>query len=186
MINKVFVWKKNLHNINLSDYTHIKVYHACRPTNIGFYIKEGIRCFSKKEAYKKVLEILLQCGVSEEDIMKCFNENWDSEIDHFNHIFVCVSKKELLSESGQYLKYGSEFISGIAAALSCQDKLNSIGVPTLIECDIAVEKIPNEITEYIGNNMYEDGSWDGGICLLGEIEPNEIVGYIQPKKYHSL
>lgn len=182
---KVFKWKKNLHNIDLSEYTHIKVYHACRPTNIGSYLKEGIRCFSKQETYRIVLETLLLCDISEKDIMKCFYKHWNSGSDHFNQIYVSISKEELLNESGHYLVYGSEFICGMASDLFCQRRLKRVGVPTLIECDIAIEKVPRDIIEFIEENRYEDGAWDGGMRLNNEIEPGEIVNCIRPKKIYD-
>ncbi|WP_024348125.1 hypothetical protein [Lacrimispora indolis] len=185
MRKKVFKWIENLQNIDLSNYTHIKVYHTCRTLNIDSYIREGVHCFTKKEAYKEILEILLQCNISEKDILKCFNDHWNSGSDHFNCVYVNISKEELLNESGHYLVYGSEFVCGMASDLFCQHRLKRIGIPTLIECNIAIEKIPGEVRDFIEKNRYEDGAWDGGICLNSEIEPGEIVECIQPKKIYD-
>lgn len=158
------------------------MYHACRPTNINDYLENGIHVFSKEEAYGIVKNILLQCNITEEEIKTFFEEAYENGIHHFNKICVQISKDQLLSYSGHYLIYGSEFISGIATQLFCQSELKNIGVPTIFVCDVDMNKIPSEILDYIEDGWFYDKKWDGGIYLKGNIEPSEIIDYIQPKE----
>lgn len=145
----------------MSEYTHIRAYHACRTSDIESYIKKGIHSFSRKQAYKIVHDTLIQCGIEEKEILKCFNVKWNSDIHHFNTICVSISKEELLNLSGHYLIYGSEFICGMAADLFCQHKLRQIGIPTLIECHIDKMKFSWETLQCIESNEMEHGCWDG-------------------------
>lgn len=122
----VFLWNENIGKADLSEYTHIRVYHACRPIDIKEYLENGIHTFSKAEAYIKVKERLRRIGINEKKIEKVFNEHWENDIHHFNKICVNISKAELLNESGHYLVYGSEFICGMAVDLFCQQKLKDL------------------------------------------------------------
>lgn len=185
MKKKIFLWNEKLKKIDLTNYTHIRVYHACRTTNIDSYISEGIHTFSRKQAYKIVYGILSQCNIEENDILRCFNKRWREDIHHYNLVCVNISKEVLLNEAGHYLIYGSEFICSIAADLFCQNKLKKIGMPTLIECYVAKEKFAADDIKLIEDNKMLDGSWDGGIFLRGEISADEIVNYTHPQKIYD-
>lgn len=179
---KVFFWNEKTDKADLSQYTHIRAFHACRTSNIKSYMEEGIHKFNRPQAYKIVHDILIQCDIKEEVILNCFEEHFNNKIHHFNKICVNISKKELLNFSGHYLIYGSEFICGIAAELVCQHKLKKIGIPTLIECYIDKRKFSDEVLEYIENNEMKYGCWDGGIYLLDDISPDEIAEVTYPRK----
>lgn len=90
---KVFCWDENTDKVELSEYTHIRAYHGCRTLNVESYIKEGIHSFSRKQAYKIVHDILLQCGIEEKEILKCFNKKWNDDMDHFDKVCVNFQKK---------------------------------------------------------------------------------------------
>lgn len=182
---KVFLWEKDTERVTLSEFTHIRVYHACRTTNTESYIKEGIHSFSRKQAYKMVKDTLSQCGIEEKEILKCFNEKWNDNIDHFNNVCVNISKEDMLHLSGHYLVYGSEFICGMAADLFCQYKLKKIGKPTLLECHINKRKFSRSTLQAIEDNEIKYGYWDGGIYLLDEVSPNEIVEITYPRKIYD-
>lgn len=77
MKKRVYIFEENTDKVDLSEYTHIRVYHACRPTNINKYLENGIHDFSKKETYEFVKDRLSQCGIDEMSIRKYsigFNE----------------------------------------------------------------------------------------------------------------
>lgn len=179
---KVYMLPNKFKPVDLSQYTHIRVYHACRPTNIDEYLQNGIHDFTRQEAYDITMSRLTQCGIDEQTITEVFNEHWDNSIHHFDKICACISKDELLNKAGHYLVYGSEFINAMAAQLFCQDKLKQIGVPTIFVCDVEISKFSLDILEVIENGSFYNGRWDGGIFLRGNIEADEIVDYIQPKK----
>lgn len=170
------------YNINISVYTHIRVYHACRPTNINSYLENGIHDFTREDAYQIAKSTLLQCGAEETEIERVFNESWGKSIHHFNRICVGISPEGLLNHSGHYLVYGSEFISGLAVKLSCQHRLKNIGVPTIFICDVEIDKISPDVLDFIKEGWYYNKKWDGGIYLRGNISQDEIVDYIQPKE----
>lgn len=182
---KVFFWDENTDKVDLTGYTHIRAYHGCRTSNVESYIKEGIHTFNRKQAYKIAHDILLQCDIEEKEILKCFNEEWDDDIDHFDKVCVNISKEELLSESGHYLVYGSEFICGMAGYLFCQQKLKKIGIPILFECDIDKRKFSLDDLQAIENNEIKYGGWDGGIYLLDDVSPDEIVEITYPQKIYD-
>ena len=179
---KVYILENRKKKVNISAYTHIRVFHACRPTDIEDYLKNGIHDFTEEEVYNIARDKLMQCGIDEDRIKEVFQEVWNESGSPFNEIYVNISKKELMNESGHYLVYGSEFICGMAAQLFCQNQLKKIGVPTIFVCDIDTNKFPQETIDCIENSSFYDGSWDGGIRLRDNIEASEIVDYIQPKE----
>lgn len=179
---KVYILENRKKKVNISAYTHIRVFHACRPTNIEDYLENGIHDFTKEEAYNIAKDKLIQCGIDEDRIKEVFKEAWDEPGSPFNQICANISKDELMNESGHYLVYGSEFICGMAARLFCQNELKKIGIPTIFVCDVDICKFSAETKEYIENGSFYDGSWDGGIFLGDNIEASEIVDYIQPKE----
>ncbi len=181
-MKKVFILseKHPTKDVNIYNYTHIRVYHASRPIKIENYLEDGIHDFSKEEAYELVKNTLLQCNIGEKEIKVAFDKAWENGIHHFNTVCVGISQKELMNKSGHYLVYGSEFICGIAVQLYCQRELKKIGVPTIFICDVAIDKIPSETLACIENGWFYDGKWDGGIYIRGNIEPFEIVDYVQP------
>lgn len=182
---KVFCWDENTEKVDLSGYTHIRAYHGCRTSNVESYIKEGIHSFSREQAYKIVSNILLQCGIQEKEILKCFNKKWNNNIDHFNNVCVNISKEDMLHLSGHYLVYGSEFICGMAADLFCQYKLKKIGKPTLLECHIDKRKLSRSTLQAIEDNEIKYGCWDGGIYLSDDVSPDEIVEITYPRKIYD-
>lgn len=182
---KVFFWEENTDKVDLSGYTHIRAYHGCRTSNIESYIKEGIHSFSRKQAYKMVMDILSQCGIREDEIRKSFERHWGECLHHYNAICLSISKNELLNLSGHYLIYGSEFICGMAADLFCQHKLKEIGRPTLIECHIDKSKFSRSTLQAIEDNEIKYGCWDGGIYLLDDVSSDEIVEITYPQKIYD-
>lgn len=178
----VYILEQCKNITDLSGYTHIRAYHACRPININDYIENGIHTFSKEDAWKIVRERLMLCGIKEEKIKETFELCWDEKLHHFDKICVGISKQELLTHSGHYLVYGSEFICGMAAQLFCQNRLKRIGVPTLLVCDIDICKFSTDALEAIESGGLYDGTWDGGAFLNNNIDASEIIDYIHPKK----
>lgn len=181
----VFLWNENIGKADLSEYTQIRVYHACRPIDIKEYLENGIHTFSKVEAYIKVKERLRRIGINETEIEKVFNEHWNNDIHHFNTICANISKEILLNEAGHYLVYGSEFIYSIAAELFCQQKLKQVGVPTLFECYVDKRKIPLDVIQLIEDDEMAAESWDGGIYLCDNISADEIVSYTHPREIYD-
>ncbi len=182
---KVFLWNENTDKVDLSEYTHIRAYHGCRTSNIESYIKEGIHSFNRKQAYKIVRDTLFQCGIEEKEILKCFNEKWNDYTDHYNNVCVNISKEDMLYLSGHYLVYGSEFICGMSADLFCQYKLKKIGKPTLLECHIDKRKFSRSTLQAIEDNGIKYGCWDGGIYLLDDVSPDEIIEITYPREIYD-
>lgn len=182
---KVFLWNENIDKVDLSEYTHIRAYHGCRTSNIESYIKEGIHSFNRKQAYKIVRDTLFQCGIEEKEILKCFNEKWNDYTEHYNNVCVNISKEDMLYLSGHYLVYGSEFICGMSADLFCQYKLKKIGKPTLLECHIDKRKFSRSTLQAIEDNGIKYGCWDGGIYLLDDVSPDEIIEITYPREIYD-
>ena len=125
----------------LNDFTHIRAYHACRPKDVGDYLKNGIQLFS----IEKLNDLAAQLFNIPVKKIDHFAPTFQKDIT--NRIYFSLFKSELLKWSGHYLYYGSEHFLGIASYLD-QDTswhyrniLSQTGIPTIFTCDIAISLI---------------------------------------------
>lgn len=93
---------------------------------------------------------------------------------------MAVDKEILLTDSGHYLIYGSEFINTLAMVLGCRDELKNIGIPTIFICNIPLQDIGSSQISSIEQeiNRYSD---DISI-YVDEIKPKNIIDHEHPKE----
>lgn len=159
-----------------NEYTYIRAYHACRPLDIQKYLSDGIQVPSRKQALNEALVRICPSHVTDADVKKQFNANWkDAE----SKVFLNLNRQELLTASGHYLIYGSEFLNVLAMQLGCRNCLRNVGVPTLFWCDIPIDDIkPSDIFEIEKAVM---GGYTGNITItVDEVLPCNIVDYEHP------
>lgn len=180
---KVFVLEEHLQDkeLDLNEYTHIRAYHACRPLSIQKYLKEGIQIINRKQALKESLDRIKSDFIDEEEIKKKFNENWKELNDIHKRVWLQVNKEELLSESGHYLIYGSEFINALATELGCKSSLKKVGIPTIFYCDIPMSDISSSMIKEIEMLIVSEDAEDISFAV-DEVVSQEIVDYEHPKE----
>lgn len=184
---KVFVLEEHLQDkeLDLNEYTHIRAYHACRPIDIQKYLTEGLQIISRKQALKASLDRIKSDFITEEEIKKKFNENWKELDDIHKRVWLKMNKEELLSWSGHYLIYGSEFINALATELGCKSSLKKVGIPTIFHCNIPLNNISSfsimDIEEGIVSGDTEDISIE-----VDEVASQNIINYEHPKKVLDL
>lgn len=138
-VKRIFIVEEHLQeeDINLYDYTHIRAYHACRPVSIQKYLINGIQVIDRAQLLKESLLRIKLDFIDEKEIKKKFNESWKELGDIHKRVWLQINKKELLTYSGHYLIYGSEFINALATELGCKSSLKKVGIPTIFHCDIS-------------------------------------------------
>lgn len=190
MKKRVFVFdeinfdNKNLYEkVNLkNEYTHIRGYHRCRPLNIDNYYDNGIVPINKEQALIQALYLLRDEWVDQDEIIKVFISHWSNLEEVHKHVWLTLTRKELIDSCGHYLIYGSEFICGMAAELGCQRNLRKKGTPTIFHCDVPIEKIPSDYLEDI-NKQVQIGDGDNcGFKAIGMISKNDIIKCEHPSK----
>lgn len=181
----VFDFSNRIHGkrIQLHQYTHIRAYHACRPTSIQNYLTNGIIPYTKHKAMTDAIR-KLKTEKSEKEIIDKFEKQWDKSDVKKSRVWLAVNKEILLTGSGHYLIYGSEFLNALAMELGCREHLKNIGIPTIFHCDIPLEDIPkfwmDDVERTINDNMIEDIS-----IYVPKVQAGNIICYEHPKSIEN-
>ena len=102
-------------NIRLSDYTHIRAYHACRAEDEQIFRTQGLKPYTKDEALEVAIHKLKSERVSKQAIETKFNDLWKENA--HTRVWLMLETAEFLDASTHYLIYGSEFINALAMHL---------------------------------------------------------------------
>lgn len=126
-------------NIRLSNYTHIRAYHACRAEDEQIFQVQGLKPYSKKDALEIAIRKLEHEYVSKKAIEIEFNTLWESNTP--TKVWLMLETAEFSSTSTHYLIYGSEFLNALAMRLGCRDRLKEFGKPMIVACNIPISDI---------------------------------------------
>lgn len=126
--------------IRLSEYTHIRAFHACRAEDEQVFRIKGLKPYTKDEALAFAIRELENNHVSRQAIESEFHSLWKDNTP--SKVWLMLETTELLSISSHYLIYGSEFINALAMRLGCRDRLKEIGKPMIVVCNVPITDIP--------------------------------------------
>lgn len=126
-------------NIRLSNYTHIRAYHACRAENEQIFRTQGLKPYTRDEALEVAIRKLKHNHLNRKAIESEFNTLWKSNTP--TKVWLMLETIEFLSTSTHYLIYGSEFLNALAMRLGCRDRLKEFGKPMIIACNVPISDI---------------------------------------------
>lgn len=211
-MKKVFVWEdieewtdilEKEENIE-GYYTHIRLFHACKPTDIESYYKKGIQPLYIEYIRNTAYNIFRSDNfpeIKDEDIDEAAQQI--QLITREGIIYFALDKRDLVQYCGHYLIYGSEFLLGIANELrrKCgkdySKLLKNIGIPTVLCCDIPIDIINkaylDDLNERTKNNKHTPEGLkydvapfiDFSIPIGQVINPNCIVSHYHPTKIND-
>ncbi|NCC61025.1 MAG: hypothetical protein EOM12_08795 [Verrucomicrobiae bacterium] len=181
---KIFIAKIRDHtrrrHVDLSQYTHIRAYHACRPQNVGSYLNEGVKPFDRERMHSIASDLF---GLSTDEVVKS-----EGDLETFDgRAYFNLFKKELLKHSGHYLVWGSEYLLKMAVELdqSNDGKYHNVllrtGIPTIFTCDIPISMLKQEEAEDISRS-YSKNHEDLSCWLFQPLPPEYIVGHDHPRE----
>lgn len=181
---KLFIYEEfinsNEKSVDMSMYTHIRAYHACRPIDIESYMINGIKTIGRKLALEDAVKRIKAAYLIEDDVKKIFNKEWKNVDASDKKVWLAVNREILITDSGHYLIYGSEFINMLAMELECRDLLKNIGIPTIFICDIPLQDIKatwlSDVEQAI-NRCSDDIS-----IFVDVVRPENIIEYEHPKE----
>jgi len=138
-------------------YSHIRVYHGCRPIDVQSYYEKGLLLCDMNALVDRFREIFLSGDypeLTEEILQKSIKEAAPYSVGRDGESCLHIDDRFLVEYCGHYLIYGSEYLSGLINHLPIENAkkdqylfaLREIGKPTFLEINL-----PNT-TEYI-----EDG-----------------------------
>lgn len=144
-----------------SDFTRtfetIRTYHACRPVDVGRYLRYGLELSRAENIKAEALILFTSLGVTEAEIDRVCAS--DGLCDRAGVCFLSLDDREFADLCGHYLIYGSEWLQGIAAKLHSDygDRpryiLRERGIPTIFEIDLPVELVGPDILKELARNM---------------------------------
>ena len=171
--------------IKISDFTHIRAYHACRIEDKRSYIEQGVLPIEKNFAQNKAIAIFSTFGYTIPQIEKIFDKVWD---EYFSpntppHVYSILDPNDFRNGCGHYLIFGSEVLSAVAYRLGkdeCRNKLRDIGEPTILGCDVQIDQILKDSLTYIEDAILK-GNVENIELPVGEIPPQDIVSFMFPE-----
>ena len=166
--------------IRLSDYTHIRAYHACRAEGEDIFRTQGLKPYTKDKALAVAIRKLENHRTSKEAIEAKFHELWEESISA--RVWLMLETTELLSTSGHYLIYGSEFINALAMHLGCRERLKEIGTPMIITCNVPIADIS---PRWLSDLEQDIKSWNTAnrSIAVNKVAAENICGIIYPTGY---
>lgn len=167
-------------HINIWDYTHIRAYHACRPLSIQEYLDKGIIPYTKSAAMKDAMN-RLGTKRQEEQIKERFNEMWGDAEASKPRVWLALNKETLLTCSGHYLIYGSEFLNALAMQTGCREHLKDVGMPTIFYCNIPIEDISKDWLSDVERTINE---WecDDISVYVSQVKAENIIDLEHPEQ----
>lgn len=166
--------------IQLSNYTHIRAFHACRAENEQTFRVQGLKPYAKDEALEIAICKLEHEYVSKKAIETEFNTLWESNTP--TKVWLMLETTEFLSTSTHYLIYGSEFLNALAMRLGCRDRLKGIGKPIIVECIVPIADISScwlsDLEQDIKNKNTENRS-----IAVSTVAPENIIEIHYPTGY---
>jgi len=169
-------------DISIANYTHLRAYHACRLLDIETYKKEGIVPLVEQSAIEYAIKTLSDERLTEDRVRKKAEEIWIGYGSNIHRVWLALEQSELLEEAGHYLIYGSEFLNAVAGHLLCRNKLKEIGRPTIIVCDVPLNKISDTWTNGLEQAIKDEETSSCSIAV-DCVAPEDIVDFIYPTGY---
>lgn len=184
-----------------TNWSHIKVFHACRSKDVENYYSKGIIALTIKELDDLVVKTL-QSFVSQIIISKILvhmHKNYDVKDEI---VFISIDKFHLQLFCSHHLDYGSEYL--LCSIMLLRNfhipsrpildsiKKTSETVPTIFECDIPIESFHHEDLLELSRILLTEGckkillenyyppSRRTGFGINSNIKPSWIKNHIHP------
>jgi len=177
------------------SFAKVRLFHGCRPPDVGVYYKEGIR---RHGAFvlDRARAIYRAQGIPESDIEAAI-EDTDLQVDQ-DQVFLALDDERLIEMAGHYMIYGSEAVMSVGAALislgylDAQRKLMAIGRPTLLTCDVDLSLLACHSVREIAESLYDEyrfvrgrrprrpGSCDHTVVIHGDLPASAVRSHTNP------
>ena len=142
----------------LDEYTHIAVYHGCRPDDPNTYFQQGLKLADADELNRRAEQFFLTPefpDVTKAKLQQAMNEEARSDD---RKVYVVLDDERFMEFSAHYLIYGSEYLLRLANRLNGRgmvrpDVLKRYGIPTLFEIHVPLHELPPEQLRQLAKNL---------------------------------
>jgi hypothetical protein len=138
-------------------FTHVRLYHACRPVDVADYDDDGIRRHDGR-VLDRARAVFRDQGIPA-GVIDAAIADTDLEIDQ-GRVFLALDDEHMVHYTGHYLIYGSEGVMSIAATLigmgypNAQRALARIGRPAMFTCDVPIRLLSATSRREIAEMLY--------------------------------
>jgi len=132
-------------------YPKIRMFHGCRTEDVSSYLRDGFLTLDVDKQIQKARDIFITDRfpqITDEHIVAAARKlNHQGQQ---NRLYFSLDDVNLIKHAQHYLKYGSEYLTVIAAVLSrttgvdCEGLLGNIGMPTVFVCDVPLPLIQKD------------------------------------------
>lgn len=141
-------------------FSAVRLYHACRPKDIGSFLERGLRPFNLAEYEVLALEIFCfpLTSIVPADLVRAAIAEVDGAA-RAGLLYLALDDRHLLENAAHYLESGSEYLQTVAVKLenlTSRDHLGVLrnyGTPTVFVADIPLQLLDSETHEYLANAM---------------------------------
>ena len=184
-------------------YSHIRVYHGCRPVDVKSYYRDGIApCEEMRKIQIDRFRSIFLNGeypeLTEEMLQKSVKMTHNPDIGSY---FV-LDDNFMIEGHGHYLIYGSEYLCGLVSNLPVENiekyrsVLRKIGKPTILEIDLPniIDLAPDErirkileriLGEWMHNIAYDEtraGIFNLPWGVPKTLPPEYICSHFSPRE----
>ena len=137
----------------------IRTYHACRPTDVGTYLRSGLELSRPEQMKLQAFELFGSLGVTRAEIDHAY-ESHDLSSES-GVLFLSLDDRDYVEYCGHYLIYGSERLQSVAAGLHPlygsrpRALLREQGIPTIFDIDLPIEFVDQRTLAELVRNMLE-------------------------------
>lgn len=185
------------------SFSHVSMFHCCRPRYIEPYYSDGIRVLSPDEANRQFADLCHDSNdlvnIPEQDIIAAIDSMSNSS-GRFDQAYFGLDDRYLIEHCGHYLIYGSEYLQSLCRHLrdriryDLSSQLKRIGIPTVFQIKISVSQLTIQELSTLANNALpawayriahnrrEPGLLNFAIMLSHDLPPTDIVTHYHPEK----
>jgi hypothetical protein len=150
-----------------THYTGLIAFHGCRPLSLDSYRIHGVRP-SDTEALQQFARSVFGDTPSLADAVASIDGNYKAH----NHgtLWLGLTKEPFLQRLHDgFLLRGSEYLAIIADRLGQGEWVRRNGTPTIVECLVLAEEVPEDFWLRLGKALLED--WFSEFLRLRECRP---------------
>jgi hypothetical protein len=175
MKRRIFDWVEHVKGDytkkpDLREFTHLRLFHGCRPLDVRTYYEKGIVVMPLTEFARQLREIFsdfppeaLEHAIAQ---VKRSDDAW--------RVDAALDLRYLIEHASQYIVQGSETLSAFAANLPIVDgedpreRLRNVGVPTAFVIEVPLDEVDLEAFEELDEKLSilalkgTDEACDGG------------------------
>lgn len=176
------------------NFSFVRAYHACCPTNLDSYRKQGLLVLDPRKTNEFVHSLFCdEYGVMPDVVDAAIQKQKLATRE--NRIYFELDEEWLVKYCKDYLLFGSEYVLSIAGEITrtlnngidYQSHLRLRGIPTIIECNVPLNCIDesdiNELSGVILNGIFErlfrvKDELSFAFEITETLKPNNIVRFI--------